>query len=105
MVLAVGTSAVIQGRLMSGAIGLTIVTAVFNNTLRPKLLQVLSLEQFQMLLQTTAVIDTFSPSVQSAVRKILADGYNLQIKIVIGLGAAQIPAAFLMWERIGRAVK
>ena len=87
---------------MGGSIGLAIVTAVFNCTIKPKLLQVLSVEQFQTLLQTTAVIETLSPPAQAAVRQILADGYNLQMKITVGFGAAQIPGAFLMWQRTSK---
>ena len=90
----------VQNRLMGGSIGLAIVSAVFNRTTKPKLLEVLSVEQFQILSQTTAIISTLSPSTQAAVRQILAEGYNLQIKITVGFAAAQIPGAFLMWRKV-----
>lgn len=96
---AVATAAVIQFRLMGGAVGLAIVTTVFNGEVRPKLENILSLAQLRALLQSTAVIQSFQPELQSRVRSIFAEGFNLQMRIMIGFGAAQIPAAFLMWRK------
>lgn len=96
---AVATAAVIQFRLMGGAVGLAIVTTVFNGVVRPKLEHILSLAQLRALLQSTAVIQSFQPELQSGVRSIFAEGFNLQMRIMIGFGAAQIPAALLTWRK------
>lgn len=96
---AVATAAVIQFRLMGGAIGLAIVTTVFNGVVRPRLEHLLSLAQLGALLRSTAVIENFQPELQYMVRSILAEGFNVQMRIMIGFGAAQIPAALLMWRK------
>lgn len=96
---AVATAAVIQFRLMGGAIGLAIVTTVFNGIVRPKLEHTLSITQLGALLHSTAVIESFQPDLQSRVRNIFANGFNSQMRIMIGFGAAQIPAALLLWRR------
>lgn len=98
-VIAVATAAVIQFRLMGGAIGLAIVTTVFNGLVRPKLEHILSFAQLEDLLQSTAVIESFQPELQSRVRNIFAEGFNVQMRIMIGFGAAQIPAALLLWRK------
>lgn len=97
--IAVATAAVIQFRLMGGAVGLAIVTTVFDGVVRPKLEHILSLAQLRALLQSTAVIEKFQPELQSRVRSIFAEGFNMQMRIMIGFGAAQIPAALLMWRK------
>ena len=84
---------------MGGAIALAIVTSVFNGIIRPKLLPILTFDQYSALLQSSTAIDSFDPSLQQAVRTILSDAYNVQFRIMIGFGAAQIPAALLTWTR------
>ncbi|MCJ1433319.1 hypothetical protein MMC27_002678 [Xylographa pallens] len=96
-----GTSAVVQFRLVGGMIGVALVTCVMNASVRPRLLEILSMNAYQALLQSTSLIETFQPPLQTMVRSIYADGYNLQIRITIGFAAAQIPVAFLMWQKDG----
>lgn len=96
---AVATAAVIQFRLMGGAIGLAIVTTVFNGVVRPRLEHILSFAQLGDLLQSTAVIENLQPELQSRVRSIFAEGFNVQMRIMIGFGASQIPAALLLWQK------
>ena len=83
-------------------IGVALVTCVMNPSIRPKLREILSLDEYRELLKTTSFIDRFEPALQAAVRGIYADGYNLQMKITIGFAAAQIPVAFLAWQKRGR---
>lgn len=96
---AVATAAVIQFRLMGSAIGLAIVTTVFNGVVRPKLEHIISFAQLGDLMQSTAVIENLQPELQSRVRSIFAVGFNVQMQIMIGFGASQIPAALLFWQK------
>lgn len=55
--------------------------------------------QLEAFLRSTAVIKDFQPEVQYRVRSILAKYFNVQMRAMLGFGAAQIPAALLMWRR------
>ena len=92
-------SAMIQFRTMGGAIGLAIVTTVINSYVRNHLAGVLQLEQIDALLQTTDAFAALPPAVAETVKGIFARGYNLQMQIMIGFSAAQIPVTFLMWQK------
>ena len=97
--LAVAMSAVIQFRTMGGAIGLAIVTTVINSYLRNRLAGLLPPDQIAAVLQSTDALGTLPPALAETVRGIFARGYNLQLRIMIGFSAAQIPVTFLMWQR------
>lgn len=84
---------------MGGAIGLAIVTGAFNSLVQSRLAGILSTEELDLLFQSPDIITSFSPEVQAAVRFAYADGYSLQVKILSGLAAGQIPASMLMWQR------
>lgn len=53
----------------------------------------------KVLEETLTVIKRLQPAVQERVRIALAEGYNLQMKILIGFAALQIVATALMWEK------
>ena len=91
--------AVAQFRVMGGAIGLAIITTAFNGLVRSHLQSAVSAQELSDLLRTPASIFEFSPSQQDLIRTTFADGYTLQLKILTGLAAGQIPATFLMWQR------
>ena len=95
--MALGSTA--QFRVMGGVIGLAIVTAVFNSFVKSKLAQFLSPDQINDLLKATSSITSLPNEMQEVVRGIFADGYNLQMKILAGLAAAQIPSSFVMWQK------
>lgn len=76
-------------------IGVALVTYVMNSSIHPKLMALLPRDDYQALLKSTSLIETFQPAVQATVRAIYADGYNLQMKITIGFAAAQVPLALL----------
>ena len=93
-----------QFRALGGAIGLAIVTNILNNYLKSKLSIVLSPAQLAGLLETSAVIKTFTPTLQRAVQTVYSEGYNLQMKVLTGFGAAQILGLVVMWEKPVRRV-
>ncbi len=84
---------------MGGAIGLAIVTNVLNSYVRSGLLEVLSVEQVAALLETGSAIKNLPPDVQTTVQRVFAQGYNIQLKILSGFAAAQIPSSLLMWQK------
>lgn len=95
--LAVAMGAANQFRIMGGAIGLAIVTSVFNGYVR---------SQFARLNISVPITDlaggaelTLPPSLQDDMRRVLSEAYNHQMLVLCALGAAQIPASLLMWKR------
>jgi hypothetical protein len=97
--LAVGTAAIGQFRILGGAVGLAIVTTIFNRSMRPKLLRLLLPAQVDALLEYTSTLATFPEATQLAVRSSLGEGFNLQMTVLIGFAAAQLPATLLMWKK------
>ena len=96
---AVALGSIAQFRVMGGVIGLAIVTAVFNSFVKSKLGQFLSADQIDNLLKATSSITSLPTEMQEVVRGIFADGYNLQMKILAGFAAAQIPSSLVMWQK------
>lgn len=84
---------------MGGAIGLGIVTSVLNGYVRSHLGHFLSPDQVRTLLQSNAAILALSPDQQEMTRVVFGRGYNLQMKILIGLAAAQLPGSLVMWQK------
>jgi hypothetical protein len=78
---------------------LAIVTSVMNRWVRSELEKFLPIEQVELLLQTTDVISKLPEAAKSQVREVFGRGYNLQMKIMIGMAAAQVPSTLLMWTK------
>lgn len=96
---AVSMAAVAQFRVLGGLVGLAIVTSVMNRWIASPLLEVLSPDQAQATLETTAALNSFPQATQLTARAIFGEGFNLQVKILIGFAVAQVLATALMWEK------
>lgn len=96
---AVAMSAVLQCRTMGGAIGLAIVTTVLNSYLKSHMSRVLSPEEINALLKTTQAFTALPPYKAETVKTVFASGYNLQMRVMVGFSAAQMPLALLMWQK------
>ena len=92
-------SAMIQFRTMGGAIGLATATGVLNSYTRSHLTRILSPDQIYALLRTTDAFAAFSPELIHSVKTVFAQGYNLQMLVMIGFSAAQLPVSLLMWQK------
>lgn len=92
-------SAMVQFRTMGGTIGLATATGVLNSHVKSHLAQILSPDQISALLRTTNAFATLPPELLDPVRMIFARGYNLQLQVMIGFAAAQLPVTLLMWKR------
>lgn len=76
-----------------------IATSVINSYIKTHLAPILSPAQIKHLLQTTEAFQTLSPALADTVKTVFAEGYNLQMRIMIGFSAAQIPATLAMWQK------
>ena len=92
-------SAMIQFRTMGGAIALAIATAAMNTHIKSQLAGFLSPDQIGAILETTQAFATLPPALAESAKIVFASGYSLQIRIMIGFSAAQIPVALAMWQR------
>ena len=82
---------------MGFAIGLAVVTSVFNAFVGSRLSQLGIIDPLSNL--TPQAQSDLSPVLQTEIRKILSDGYNRQMLTLCAFGFAQIPAALMMWKR------
>ena len=96
---AVAMGSIAQFRVMGGAVGLAVVTTVFNSNVRPALADLLSREQVETLLRSAGAVKSFAPETQEIITNTFASAYNLQMKILAGFAAAQIPSSILMWQK------
>lgn len=97
--LAVATSGIVQFRLIGGVIGLAIVTTVLNGYVRSHLAQFLSQDEISELLRNTGTFHNAQGTSADTIQSILAAAFNLQMRVVIGISAAQIPATLLLWRK------
>lgn len=97
--IAVAIGSIAQFRVMGGAIGLAIITTAFNSLITSRLGEFLSESQLIQLLKAPTTITSLSQDRQEVVRLTFADGYKLQLRILCGLAAGQIPASLLMWQK------
>ena len=74
-------------------------TTVLNGYVKNRLLEFLTPDQIEAGLKSTRSFDHLPPIIASALRDIFAEGYNLQMRVMIGTSVAQIPSAFLMWQK------
>ncbi|KOS22229.1 Multidrug resistance protein 3 [Escovopsis weberi] len=80
---AVGLGTATQSRAMGSAIMVAVTTSVFNG-----------------LSQASSLVAAgMTAEVEQLARQILSRGYNRQMYVLCACGAAQVPAAFLMWRK------
>ncbi|KAF1952681.1 MFS multidrug transporter-like protein [Byssothecium circinans] len=97
---AVAMSAMVQSRILGGALGLAIVTTVFTGYVTRTLMDAsFSSSEVKMLLESTKAFAGIDGGKAHLARTIFAKGHNFQMAIVAGLSGAQILAALLLWEK------
>jgi len=84
---------------MGSAIGLAIVTSVFNGYVRSELARLGIAASVTDLGSQRGQSSTLPPGVQDEVLNALSQGYNRQMLVLCAFGAAQLPVALLMWKR------
>ena len=95
----VAGGALFQFRTFGGVVGLATAMAVMNNYTSDHLSEVLTPAQNAALQQSASAIHLFPPGIQQDIRSTFAQGYNLQMKMMIGFSAAQILAVGLLWRK------
>ena len=93
-----------QLRALGGVIGLSIASNILSNHVKGDLSAVISPQQLDLLLQTSAAINSFPIEAQTVIRSVYADGYSLQMKAMTAFAAAQAIAVAIMWEKKLRRV-
>lgn len=96
---ATATGALNQCRFLGGAIGLSIASNILNGRLKNQLSDVLPSGQLSTLLHTASSISQLPKETQAETLVVFAGSYRLQMQIMIGFAALQIPATLLMLKR------
>jgi hypothetical protein len=99
IITAVAMGAIVQFRMMGGAIGLAVATCIFNGYTKSILSSALSPAQLRSVLQTAQAIETLPPALQTIVKNVFARAFAVQFRIIIGTSAAQFLGIALMWQK------
>ena len=84
---------------MGGSVVLAIATSVFNGATRTRIEHILGNNGSDPLVNIGASLASLPMTTQEEVKLILAEGYNRQMLVLCGTGAAQILVAMLMWKK------
>ncbi|KAF7921517.1 uncharacterized protein EAE97_011306 [Botrytis byssoidea] len=95
---AVAVSSITQFRILGDVLGIAIATAAYKSNIISNLDKILTKEQRSLILESTSMINTFDSEVQTQIRGVFAESYNLQFRILVVFAAAQIPSSLLMWQ-------
>ncbi|GFF41879.1 hypothetical protein IFM58399_06416 [Aspergillus lentulus] len=97
--MAVMMGAVTQIRVLGGTISLAICSTILNNHVKPRILSVVSPEQVQAICDSLSAIKDLTPSQQAAVKRVFAEGYNLQNIFMTAVTALGLITTCFLWER------
>lgn len=100
--LAISSGALLQFRVVGGALGLALASALMNSYLTSHLSHSIGSEGLAAVLQSTVAIKGFPPDVQRMVLQKFADGYDLQMKILAGFAGLQVACVGLLWRGKGQ---
>ena len=84
---------------MGGAIGLAIISSAMAGFVRSRLSIILTPSQVDLVLKSAEALSELTGRDRAQVIAILAEGYNIQFKILAGLAALQIVGALMMWQK------
>lgn len=90
---------VTQFRMMGGAVTLSIINTARNSYLKSKLAGHLTPEQINEVLDFAPKSGEFDPATRHAVGLKLAEGFNLQTKIIAVMAGIQLLSSLLMWQK------
>ena len=84
---------------MGGSVVLAIATSVFNGATRARIEDIIGTTGSNPLVNIGGSLASLSTGAQEDIRLILAEGYNRQMLVLCGTGAAQILFTLLMWKK------
>jgi hypothetical protein len=93
------TGALIQTRVIAGAISVAICSTILNNYLEDRLPNVISTDEAKMVLRSYKSIAKLDAQDQEEVRLMFAEGYSKQYLFLTGLTIMGFIASLFMWER------
>jgi hypothetical protein len=85
--------------MLGGALVLAMITAVMNNNLKDTLSPVVTTSQMFRIFSTTKEIILLPEPMRTIVKDTFMEGFNMQLRILVGFAAAEIPATLLMWQK------
>lgn len=94
--LALCAGAVLQFRVLGGALGLAVASTVWNNYATKQLQLLLPQDQLEIILKSTAAIPLLPGGIRERVIEIMIHSYNLRMKALIGFTSAQLIAVGMM---------
>ncbi|KAJ4350433.1 uncharacterized protein N0V89_009054 [Didymosphaeria variabile] len=97
--LATANGALIEFRILGGAIGLAIVASALENYLNRNLGAIISPEQRVSLMESTALLHELPDDIRGQVIRVFAEGFSLQMKITTAFAALQVPAIVMFWKK------
>lgn len=96
---AVGMGTITQIHLLGSAIGLALATNVFNNRLERRLPAFLTSEQVRNLLESTDYLGSLSKSLQHQVKRVYAEAYDLELKVMVAFTFAALSILLMLIEK------
>lgn len=86
-----------QFRFIGSAVGLSIVTSVFNGYVQAQFASIGLPDNLQSLESSSLLALPYD--LQNQIRIIIAEGYNRQNLVLVAFSAAQVFAPLLMWKK------
>ncbi|KAF1994393.1 MFS multidrug transporter-like protein [Amniculicola lignicola CBS 123094] len=96
---AVAMGAITQFRVMGEAIGVSIVNTAMHSYLRSELAPILTSTELAAILSSAGAIRSMTPFKQEGSLNAMAEGYQLQFRILSGLAGMQIFGSIMMWQK------
>ncbi|OAG06096.1 MFS multidrug transporter-like protein [Paraphaeosphaeria sporulosa] len=97
--LALCAGAVLQFRVLGGALALAVATTVWNNYATTRLQHLLPPDQLSMILKSTGAVSLLPEPAKRQVMEVLVRSYNQRTRVLIGFTAAQFVAVMMLWRR------
>jgi hypothetical protein len=85
--------------LLGGATVVSIVTAVGNSHVKKALAGTLTPKQITDLFESTESIKMLPLELQTVVKRVFVESFNLQLLVMIGFAVGGVVTALLIWKR------
>lgn len=96
---AVGLGITNQFRAMGSALFIAIATSIFNGSVKSGLSKQLGIKDAGSFIDNSHGVQGLPPEILDVAWGILVQGYNREMWLVCGVGAAQVLTGLLMWKK------
>lgn len=97
--LAVGLGITNQFRAMGSALFIAIATSIFNGSIKSDISKQLEIKDAGSFINNSHGVQDVPPEILDVVRGILVKGYNREMWLACGFGAAQALTGLLVWKK------